>query len=142
MMSLDILTAAVVLMVIVLTAALVPLAVQLRRTLARAERLLGRLEEELPEAVRKLGEGGAEVGRLAAGLRDRVDELEAASAGVREAGRRLADTGGMIQRAVAPWAAQAAGLGAGLRAFVEFFSSRRSRRKGEDSGESTEPTPS
>ncbi len=122
-----VLTLALTLLVVALTVALTPLFIQLRRTLKKAEGLLSRLEEELPAAIKKLGNSADELASLAESLNHRLTGLDQAISRARVAGDHLADTGAMIKRALAPWVIQAGSIGTGIRAFLDVIG--RGRRK-------------
>ena len=129
----EILTLALILMVVGLTVVLVPLFIQLRRTLKKAEGLISRLEDELPTSVRKLGETADELSSLSAGLNQRLTSLDQAVEQARTACDHLADTGAMIKRALAPWVVQTGSIGTGLKTFFDLLGrGKKTRKKGGD----------
>ncbi len=125
----QILTLALILMVVALTVVLVPLLIQLRNTLKKAERLFYRLEQELPPAVRKLGDTAAELTVLSENLNRRLGDLDQIISHARTASDHLADTGAMIKRAFGPWVIHAGTIGIGIRTFLEFLGHGKKRKK-------------
>jgi predicted PurR-regulated permease PerM len=105
----------------------VPVLVQIRRTAARAESVLAYVEGTLPGLVAELRQAAARSERALEAV-ERVDRLAAAAA------RTLQFTGAAMRRlaadVVAPSAANAAGLLAGLRAGIQWVWLRRHRRGG------------
>jgi uncharacterized protein YoxC len=113
--------------------AAVPVLVQLRRTAARAESVLSRVEGTLPALITELREATAKaertmdaIGGLAEAV-ERMDRLTAATA-------RTVELAGAAMRymaadVVGPSVASAAGLLTALREGIQFLWPRRERRR-------------
>src|SRR5579864_1490974 len=128
-LSLAVIAAASIVAVVVA----VPVFMQLRRTAARAESLLSRVESTMPALITELREATAKaertmdaMGSLAEAV-ERMDRLTAATA-------RTVELAGAAMRymaadVVGPSVANAAGLLTALREGIQFLWPRRERRR-------------
>jgi hypothetical protein len=110
-----------------------PVFVQIRRTAARAEALLSRVENTLPALIMELREATAKAGRTMDAMDgfaqtiERVDRLTTATARTVElAGAAMRH---MAADVVGPSVANAAGLFTALREGIQYLWPRRKRRR-------------
>ncbi|PLX92803.1 MAG: hypothetical protein C0621_08850 [Desulfuromonas sp.] len=134
-LEIDLLMLIAILVAVVLVAALVPMLLQIKRTAARLEGVLGELEKELPETLKALRQSATTLNRTA-------EHAEEGMADARRLMGTLATTGDSLRQLqqMIPWdlsrsVSQLAGMWVGLRAAGRVIAQQLSKEeKGEDHG--------
>lgn len=103
--------------VLILTAALVPTLLQIRRTYKKAEETLVVVERELVPMSRKISASAAELEILAATCSAKLEEGDAVMQTARQAGETLLLTSQALKASVRPVISGIGGLTAGLQMF-------------------------
>lgn len=101
--------------------ALVPTLMQLKRTAQKTELLMDTLNRDIDPLLRSLTHAAGNIENLTATMSEQADRVETVMDTVEDTGRVLHRTADIIRKAVVPAAAEIGGLGAGIRAFIHFF---------------------
>lgn len=101
--------------------ALVPTLVQLKRTALKTELFMDTLNRDISPLLRSLNQTAGTIENLTTTVNEQVERVEGVVDTVEETGRILIRTAEIIRKAVVPMAAEIGGLGAGIRAFLHFF---------------------
>jgi len=106
---------------VVVAAAGVPMFLQLRRTYAKAELLIDRLNQEAGPLCQKVTAAAGELELLAASLTGKIDQTEKVFHAMEQSANTLLMTSNLLKDAVRPIITNVGGLSAGVRAFTHFL---------------------
>ncbi len=119
----------VLLVLAVLAAALVgyivPVLIQLKKTLARVDDLVEETQKELLPLLRDLGESANHVRSITAKADEAVQNLGAATGSIRSAAEKVGTLGQVLERQVIPRVALISGLVFGIKKGIELLQRRK-----------------
>jgi uncharacterized protein YoxC len=114
--EIDLFKGVLLLLAVVVTAVLVPLLLQLLRTLRLLEATLGETRQELLPLLRNLRESSERLNRASAGVETGVEQLQGVFAAIGEVRKGIQGLAGSLQHGLGRTIGQALGLWFGLRA--------------------------
>jgi uncharacterized protein YoxC len=114
--EIDLFKGALLVLALVVTAVLVPLLLQLLRTLRLLEATLGETRQELLPLLRNLRESSERLNRASAGVEAGVEQLQGVFVAIGEVRKGIQGLAGSLQHGLGRTVGQALGLWFGLRA--------------------------
>ena len=119
----------VLLVFAVLAAALVgyiiPVLIQLKKTLSSVDRLVGQTEGELLPLLRDLGETASHVRHIATQADEAVKNLGSATSSIRGAAEKIGLLGQVLEKQVIPRVAVISALAFGIKKGIGFLRNRK-----------------
>ncbi len=100
---------------------LIPLLVQTRQTLQRADTLLETLNRDVPTLVKTLNEAAGDIKEMSASLTEKIDRADALVHNLERSGEVLLATSKLLKETATPILTEIGALRAGVRAFLYFF---------------------
>jgi len=100
---------------------LIPLLIQFRQTLLRADLLIDSMSKELPATVTALNEAASEVKDLSANLGHKLEQTETFINTLERSGDVILSTSKLLRDTAAPVITEVGALSAGMKAFMYFF---------------------
>lgn len=122
----------VLLVLAVLAAALVgyivPVLIQLKKTLARVDQMIEQTEKELLPLLRDLGDSAAHVRSITARADEAVQDIGAATGSIRSAAEKIGLLGQFLEKLIIPRVALISGLVFGIKKGFEFLQHRKKQK--------------
>ena len=106
---------------VIIAAAMVPMFLQIRKTYAKAEMLIDRLNQELGPLCQKVNSAAGELELLSASLTGKIEQTDRLFHAVEQSANTLLITSNLVKDAVRPIITNVGGLGAGVRAFTHYL---------------------
>ena len=106
---------------VAIAAALIPTALQIRRTYAKAETVIDSLGKELPPLCQRITSAASEVELLSASLSGKLEQTDKAFQTLRQSADTLLLTCNLVKEVVRPVVTNLGGLSAGVRTFTHFL---------------------
>ncbi|MEA3546580.1 MAG: DUF948 domain-containing protein [Thermodesulfobacteriota bacterium] len=122
MESVDYLIIITAVCLIALTYFLIPVLIQIKRTVKQAEILTDQVNTNLQPLLDKIEETSSELQELSISIRDKIDKTGTILDTTQDASRSLLNTVDLLQETVTPIISQVGGISAGIKAFSSFFS--------------------
>ncbi|MDH5298304.1 MAG: DUF948 domain-containing protein [Desulfobulbaceae bacterium] len=101
---------------------LIPVLLQFRQTMHRADLFIAALNKDLPPLVTTLTDTANEVRDLSASLNDKLDQTDHLLRTLERSGNILFTTSKLLKETTVPIIAEVGALNAGVKAFMYFFS--------------------
>jgi uncharacterized protein YoxC len=120
-MLIEIAVGIIALAVVLLVAFLVPVLIQLRKTVAEAERLLHNLNQDLPVMFREAAETVRSLNHVAGNLREGSEKAKLLGQAIGGIGETVNQVHGAVRGGAASLISNAGGLLAGVRAAVRVL---------------------
>ncbi|MBU0479505.1 MAG: DUF948 domain-containing protein [Proteobacteria bacterium] len=118
--------------IVLITAALVPLLIQLKRTVRKAETTMDSLDRQLNPLLITLNQTADELHTLTGSINKKLDDADFVIRTLRLAGESLLLTSNLFRKTVAPVITQVGGLSSGVRAFLTFLNLTSPKTRKED----------
>lgn len=109
---------------VAVAAALVPMLLQLRRTLQRLEVLIDSLNKDIPPLTKSLNSTAERLDKMAEGVTRHVGQAGVVIDKLKLSADSVAQVTNAFSRSVTPLLIEISGFRAGLRAFSHFFTKR------------------
>ena len=100
---------------------LIPLLVQLRQTLSRADTFMDTLTKEIGPLATALTAAAIEFKELSASANDKLDQTDALLHSLEKSGDIILHTSRIFRESTAPIITEVGAISAGLKAFMYFF---------------------
>ncbi|MBU0485245.1 MAG: DUF948 domain-containing protein [Proteobacteria bacterium] len=110
-----------------ITSVLIPFLLQIKRTARKAEILITDLNRETPALLKSLADTAEELQRLSSSVNHKIGHTDLIISNVQRSSETLLDTTNMIKTNLIPIIAQIGGFSSGVKAFINFFSSKSDR---------------
>lgn len=104
---------------------LIPVLIQLKKTLSSVDRLVEESEKELLPLLRDLGETAAHVRHIATQADEAVKNLGSATSSIRGAAEKIGLLGQVLEKQVIPRVALISALAFGIKKGMEFLRKRK-----------------
>ncbi len=106
----------------VIVAAMVPALIQINRSARKVEILIDNINIEISPLLKNLSQTSVELQTLSSSLNNKIVKTDAIIDTVQQSADTLLITSNILKNTVMPLITQVGGFGAGLRAFISFFS--------------------
>lgn len=111
----------------VITAALVPLLLQLKRTIRKTELFVDTLSQDLAPLLRSLSQTSMELQILSTTLNDKLKRTDRIIDTIQHSSNTLLMATDMVKSTLLPVVSQVGGLCTGIKAIISFFQSTKRR---------------
>ena len=118
--------------IILITIALIPVLLQIKRTARKAELMIDSVDQQLAPLLVTLNQTADELHTLSETINRKLDETDTVIRSLRLAGESLLLTSNLFRRTVSPVITHVGGIGSGIKAFLSFLdftTSHKSRKE-------------
>lgn len=100
---------------------MIPVLMQLRQTLKRADTLFDKIQHEIEPLSTALTDAATEIKELSISVNDKLDQTDAFLESLEKSGNIILHTSRAIRESTAPIISEVGALSAGIKAFMYFF---------------------
>ena len=111
----------------VFTAAVVPMLLQLKRTIHKAEIFVDNLNQDLAPLLRSLSQTSMELQILSTTLNDKLKRTDRIIDTIQHSSNTLLMATDMVKSTIVPVVSQVGGLSKGIKAIISFFQTAKGR---------------